>query len=159
MAIKKTKQSEIIREKSLAGTSHFLDLNFGVHTLLKTPTVQTLTDSVSFTARFIDNLPLKMHDVLILHYKCGNGLMQCFQIIDSFATWKKLGKRKIQVIKLYSICDAVASSLSSTFSLADKGLRFFRKIDCPRCERKVKKKETIVQFCPHCETRFSFGTK
>lgn len=145
---------------------YFLKVNFGIHSLLKIPTVKFLIDSVSFTARFLDNLPLQDDDVLILHYKVGNGLVQHFQIIDSITTWKKLGKRKIQIKGLYSIKLPYVFDHSETLIEFEEISEFLAnrlilvgKIECPRCERKIKKQETIIQHCPRCQTRFSTGTK
>jgi len=142
-------------EKSLAGNKHFLRLNFGIFSLKTIPTVRTLTDSVSFTARYLDNLYLDHDDVLILHYKSTNGLVQSFQIIDSISTWRALDKRKrIKIINLYAVKVDKVLCNSDTFKHKDKKITFCHKADCPRCGKKTRKKESKIHACPNCKTLF-----
>jgi ssDNA-binding Zn-finger/Zn-ribbon topoisomerase 1 len=146
--------------KPSAGNNHFLKTNFGIHSFLKIPTINLMSHDVSFTARFLDNLQLHSEKVLIVHYKIGNGLIQCFQIIDSIATWIRLGKKKtIKVFGLYSINCVQAETHSETFKLKDIQLTFCQKVNCPRCEYSVKKKNSMVHVCPRCKTKFTTGTK
>jgi hypothetical protein len=143
-------------EKSLAGSSHFVTASFGTHSLQKIPSVKFLTDTVSFTVRFLDELYLLADDVLILQYNVGNGLIQCFQLIDSVETWRKLGKRKkIKPVGLWVIKAHDAIEHSETFTLDAKRIIFCHKIDCPRCDGKVVKQDSKIHTCPNCKTRFT----
>lgn len=140
--------------------NHYIKTNFGIHSFNQIPSVCCLSKSVNFTARFLDSLSAPASCVLILHYKLGNGLIQCFQIIDSIETWKLLGRIKtLKVCGLYSLELKQATKHSETFTEKDKRISLCRKIVCPRCEKPVNRYESLSHTCKHCNTRFTTRTK
>lgn len=142
--------------------NHYIETNFGIHSFSRIPSVLLITDNadcISLTQRFLDNLSLPSGGVLVLHYRANNGLVQCFQIIDSVETWLSLAKQKVKICGLYSIDPIRAMQNCSTFNPEKVKLTFHQKIECPRCNHFVEKRATLLQHCHLCNTRFTSGTK